>query len=106
MSSESAEPVGHALPAPVKAVDVLEKLAVLPISTWRYEWEAADVRHIGPMAQDWHATFGLGVSDTTIACVDANGILLVAVQALHRRVQELQAQIDQLTSSSTTVPPT
>jgi hypothetical protein len=78
---------------PVNGFEILTKLAVLPVSTWRYEWEPASVRHLGPMAQDWKATFGLGDTDTTIPHVDANGVLLVAVQALVRQVQELRGQV-------------
>ncbi|HZD14903.1 MAG TPA: hypothetical protein VE196_07200, partial [Pseudonocardiaceae bacterium] len=57
---------------------------------------ASRVRHLGPMAQDWHAAFGLGKGNTTIPMVDAHGVLVVAIQALHRQVGELRAEIDQL----------
>src|ERR687893_358613 len=72
------------------------KLGALPVATWRYRWEAAGVRHLGPMAQDWHATFRLGQGDTTIPMVDAHGVLVVAVQALHRQLGELRAEVEQL----------
>jgi len=36
----------------------LTKLKSLPISTWRYKGDP--VKHIGPMAQDFQATFGVG----------------------------------------------
>jgi hypothetical protein len=45
---------------PVNGFQVLEQVASLPISTWRYHWEAPQVRHLGPMVQDWAATFGIG----------------------------------------------
>lgn len=81
---------------PVNGFDVLAKLAALPVATWRYLWEPAGVRHLGPMAQDWHATFRLGKGDTTIPMVDAHGVLVVAVQTLHRQLGELRAEVDQL----------
>lgn len=81
---------------PVNGFDVLAKLGALPVATWRYRWEPASVRHLGPMAQDWHATFRLGQGDTTIPMVDAHGVLVVAVQALHRQLSELRAEVDQL----------
>jgi hypothetical protein len=81
---------------PVNGFDILAKLGALPVATWRYRWEAAGVRHLGPMAQDWHATFRLGQGDTTIPMVDAHGVLVVAVQALHRQLGELRAEVDQL----------
>jgi hypothetical protein len=85
--------------APVGAVNgyaVLETVAALPVSTWRYLWEPEDVRHLGPMAQDWHAAFGFNQDDTTIPVVDGLGVALVCVQALHRRVEELTAEVDRL----------
>jgi len=81
---------------PVNGFEVLAKLGALPVATWRYRWESAGVRHLGPMAQDWHAAFGLGKGDTTIPVVDAHGVLVVAMQALHRQVSELRAEVDQL----------
>ncbi len=71
--------------------DVLAKAAALEVSTWRYEWEPDHVRHMGPMAQDFAATFGLGDDDKVIAIVDSLGVLLVCVQALLRRVEALEA---------------
>ncbi|MFP5354751.1 MAG: tail fiber domain-containing protein, partial [Gemmatimonadota bacterium] len=37
----------------------------MPVYEWAYK-DAPEARHVGPMAQDFHAAFGLGVSDTTI----------------------------------------
>lgn len=72
---------------------VLDKLATLAVSTWRYESEPEGTVHVGPMAQDFAAMFGLGADDTKIAGVDAIGVLLVAVQALYHRVVELERRI-------------
>lgn len=72
------------------ADEVLDALAGLPVSFWTYEWEPPSVRHLGPMAQDFAAAFGLGEVDTVINGVDAQGVLIVAVQALYRRVCELE----------------
>ncbi|MDH6137528.1 hypothetical protein P3T37_006961 [Kitasatospora sp. MAA4] len=85
--------------APVGAVNgyaVLGTVAALPISTWRYLWEPESVRHLGPMAQDWHAAFGFNEDDTTIPVVDGLGVALVCIQALHRHVEELTAEVDRL----------
>ena len=81
---------------PVNGFEVLTKLSALPVATWRYRWEPVGVRHLGPMAQDWHAAFGLGKGDTTIPIVDAHGVLVVAIQALRRELDELRAEVDQL----------
>jgi hypothetical protein len=45
------------------------------------------------MAQDFAAAFGLGDDDTTINVVDANGVTMVSIQALHRRIQTLEARL-------------
>ncbi|MFI8849364.1 tail fiber domain-containing protein [Streptomyces sp. NPDC053499] len=82
--------------APVNGHHVLGQVVRLPVSTWRYHWDPPHVRHIGPMAQDWWAAFEVGEDDRTICCTDANGIALVAIQALHRQVEELRSQVTAL----------
>jgi hypothetical protein len=77
---------------------VLERLATLPISQWSYRTEGSEVRHLGPMAQDFKAAFELGDSDQTILQVDADGVAFAAIQALYRRVQELETQNRRLLS--------
>ncbi len=89
-------PVGTPEPAPVNGYEILDKLAALPISTWNYVFDEATVRHLGPMAQDFAAAFGLGNDDKVINIVDANGVLMVAVQALYRKVQALEAEVEAL----------
>ena len=81
---------------PVNGFEILERVVELPISTWRYHWEAPQVRHLGPMAQDWAASFGLGENDTTIAGVDANGVALVSIQALYQLIGELRHELTTL----------
>jgi hypothetical protein len=41
------------------------------------------------MAQDFRAAFGTGDNDRCIPTVDANGVALAAIQALSRRVEQL-----------------
>jgi Chaperone of endosialidase len=86
-------------PVDEEAVDgwqVLETLASLPVSSWRYKWEPPGIRHLGPMAQDFKAAFDLGDDDKTIANVDANGVSMVAIQALYRRVTALEEEVAEL----------
>jgi RHS repeat-associated protein len=82
--------------ATVDAKLILDKLSQLDVTAWRYKGESQRVRHIGPMAQDFHAAFGLGASDREITLVDANGVLIAAVQALYRELQQRDAQIGAL----------
>jgi hypothetical protein len=78
---------------PVDGEDVLAKIRNLPVTTWAYIDEAGSVRHMGPMAQDWHAAFGFTADNTTINMSDLDGVNLAAVQALERRTAELRAQL-------------
>ena len=48
---------------------------------------------MGPMAQDFHAAFGLGVSDKLIDTIDPDGVALAAIQGLHALVEEKDAEI-------------
>ncbi|MGW4330489.1 tail fiber domain-containing protein [Nocardia sp. NPDC004573] len=80
--------------------DILAEVAQLPISTWRYQWEPPEVRHLGPMAQDWRASFGLGDTDKRIHMADANGVALVCIQALHKQIVELRAELGRIRNAT------
>lgn len=73
--------------------DILTRLAQLPISTWNYKAENEATRHMGPMAQDFRAAFGLGGDDKAITTVDEGGVALAAIQGLYQIVQERDAKI-------------
>ena len=72
---------------------ILDRLAKLPISVWTYGWDDPSVRHLGPMSKDFAAAFGLGWNDHALDMVDTNGVLMVAVQELIKRVQHLEAEL-------------
>ncbi|MFC1805743.1 tail fiber domain-containing protein, partial [Planctomycetota bacterium] len=76
--------------------DVLARLAAMPITTWNGIAESPDIRHMGPVAQDFHAAFGLGSTDKGICTVDADGVALAAIQGLHAIVREREAQLADL----------
>ncbi|MDB6070183.1 MAG: hypothetical protein JWL81_1354 [Verrucomicrobiales bacterium] len=73
--------------ASVDPLEVLEKVAALPITRWNFKTDT-EVAHIGPMAQDFHAAFHVGPDDRHIATVDADGVALAAIQGLNRKVEE------------------
>ena len=81
---------------PVDEQEVLQSIARMPISTWSYTSDDAAVRHLGPMAQDFHAAFGLGDTDRAYDPIDAHGVTLAAIKALYEQVQEQKARIDRL----------
>jgi hypothetical protein len=75
---------------------VLERVAKMPISVWSYDADTSDVRHIGPMSQDFKAAFAVGGAEQCIANVDANGVALASVQALYNRVERISRETDEL----------
>lgn len=70
---------------------VLARVAAMPVSRWNFKADATP--HIGPMAQDFHAAFGVGPDDKHIATVDADGVALAAIQGLHQKLQEQAARL-------------
>jgi hypothetical protein len=78
---------------PVDAKAVLRKVATMPIATWNWKSQDASIRHMGPMAQDFHAAFGLGEMPTGISTVDADGVALAAIQGLHQMVKQRDKEI-------------
>jgi hypothetical protein len=66
---------------------VLQKVLGLPIAQWNFN-EYPGIPHIGPMAQDFYAAFGLGGTDSGIATVDADGVALAAIKGLNEKLEE------------------
>jgi hypothetical protein len=78
----------------VDSRDILTKVSTLPIYEWQYKGQPY-VTHIGPMAQDVYAQFGLGGSDTLIQTVDMDGIIFGAIQGLGQWYREQRTQQDE-----------
>jgi hypothetical protein len=77
---------------------VLDKVARLPIDRWSYKSERG-VRHVGPMAQDFYAAFGVGADDKHITSIDEDGVALAAIKALHAENAMLRARLAAVTAS-------
>ena len=73
--------------AAVDPSTILEKVEALPITRWSFKDQPA-VPHVGPTAQDFHAAFGLGQNEKSIATVDADGVALAAIQGLNRKLED------------------
>lgn len=82
--------------ATIDGEDVLLRLRSVPVTTWNYRTQDEEIRHAGPMAQDFYAAFRLGESDLLINSVDMDGINLAAVKALEARSTRQQARIAEL----------
>ncbi|HKL25359.1 MAG TPA: tail fiber domain-containing protein, partial [Desulfuromonadales bacterium] len=71
---------------PVQAVDILDKVAALDITEWRYIADEEGKSHIGPMAEEFQELFGLG-DGAHLNLVDTTGITLAAIQGLREEQQ-------------------
>lgn len=78
----------------VNTLQILGKLASMPIQSWNYKEDPSSVRHIGPTAQDFQATFGLnGDDDIHISSLDLQGVALASIQGLNEKLKAENAQL-------------
>jgi len=89
--------------SPIDSEAIFDKVASLPVVEWSYK--GSSQRHIGPMAQDFHALFPLNENDKMLNECDLHGVALAAIKGLGQKLQaqtaELgrkQAQINELQS--------
>lgn len=73
--------------------DVLAKLAEMPMYEWNYTHDPK-VRHYGPMAQDFYATYGLGHDSVSIGTIDPAGVALASIKGLNDIVMELSDKLE------------
>ncbi|MDY7094868.1 MAG: tail fiber domain-containing protein, partial [Acidobacteriota bacterium] len=81
---------------PVDSSQILERLAAIPVTQWSYLHDTESTQHIGPVAQDFYAAFGVGADDRHISTTDADGVAFAAIQALYQRLLEKEAEIEAL----------
>jgi hypothetical protein len=75
----------------VDHAELLEAIRSLPVPEWEYLSEPGEARHIGPLAEDFHAAFGLG-SGGEVAPGDVAGVALAAAQALQGEQRTLERE--------------
>ena len=79
---------------PVNPKNVLGKILSMPVTQWNLKGTAGK-EHIGPMAQDFHAAFGLnGDDDKHISLVDEGGVALAAIQGLNGKVDDKVSKLE------------
>ena len=78
----------------VEGDEVLDKLMQVPVKQWSLKTQDPSIEHIGPMAQDFYAAFGVGEDERYITTSDADGVALAAIQGLYEKVEEKEAQIE------------
>jgi len=81
---------------PVNTRAVLAKLVATPVTEWNMISQDSSIRHIGPMAQDFKASFAVGEDDRHISTSDADGVAFAAIQGLYEEVKARDARIAQL----------
>jgi hypothetical protein len=81
---------------PSEGREILRRLVQIPVSYWNAKGGDAANRHLGPMAQDFYAAFGLGTDDTHINTGDLDGVALAAIQGLYQMVKEKDEEIREL----------
>lgn len=75
---------------------VLQKVTSMAITKWNFKGDT-EKEHIGPMAQDFHAAFGLnGDNDKGICTTDEGGVALAAIQGLNQKLDEKDSEIKTL----------
>lgn len=81
----------------VSAGEILDRVLSLPVTRWNFKTEP-DKEHIGPMAQDFHETFGLnGTDDKHISLTDEGGVALAAIQGLNHKLEDRSEQLEKRT---------
>jgi hypothetical protein len=70
--------------------EILDLVSALPVTKWEYK-DARGEAHIGPMAQDFYAAFGLGKNDKGLSSIDTGGVALAAIKALNEENKALKA---------------
>lgn len=75
---------------------ILAKINLLPVSQWNYILEGSEIKHIGPIAEDFYSIFGLGNDNKHISTIDPSGIALVGIQALSGKVDSLAMSLSSL----------
>lgn len=80
---------------PIDPQEVLSRVLALPIARWTFKTQPGE-QHMGPVAQDFWAAFGLGKDEKHIATVDADGVTLAAIQGLCQAMEKERCTKDAL----------
>lgn len=91
--TESSDRAAKVAIEPIDALQWLDGVLSLPIATWSYRGDPL-VRHVGPMAQDFHRQFAVGADERGIAGLDGNGVALAAIQGLNAKLEAQLAERD------------
>jgi trimeric autotransporter adhesin len=82
----------------VDGEEVLWRIRGIPVTSWNMIGADRQIRHFGPVAEDFYHAFGLGLGETTIGLGDIDGVNLAAAKALEARTAGLRAELDARTA--------
>ena len=94
----SSRDIKHAF-KPVEPHEVLKQLLRIPITEWSYRTGESNIRHLGPVSEDFSAAFGVGRDNKHVSPVDLSGVAFAAIQGLHQVVLNRDTQIEDLRRS-------
>jgi hypothetical protein len=77
---------------PVDERAVLEKVRRLDIKRWQYKRDETGAKHMGPMAEEFFAAFGLGTDDAHLAASDVAAVALASIRALGKELEAARAE--------------
>ncbi len=80
----------------VDGKETLARLTAMPIAHWSLKTDESATKHVGPMAEDFYAAFGVGRDNKTISVTDANGVAFSAIQGLAQTLKEKDEELTQL----------
>lgn len=79
---------------------ILETVCSMKMKRWQYLDDPSQAEHIGPIAEEFHAAFGVGSNEKRLASMDVAGVALASVRALNEKLetenQKLEAQNEAL----------
>lgn len=78
----------------LEADSFIDKLDSIDVYRWNYITQDSSVQHIGPMAQDFYAVFGVGEDSTMINTIDFDGVNMILLKALYQKSIELEEAIN------------
>jgi hypothetical protein len=82
----------------VDGEEVLWRIRGIPVTSWNMIGADKQIRHFGPVAEDFYHAFGLGLGETTIGLGDIDGVNLAAAKALEVRTTRLRGELDASTA--------
>ncbi|WP_436935265.1 tail fiber domain-containing protein [Halovenus marina] len=82
---------------PVDSASVLDGVREMEVSTWEYtneDGDGAGVRHVGPMAKDFHDVLDVGDNEKHINSIDADGMAFAATQELAAELDDARETVE------------